>query len=138
MYLTDSPSRKIYSYPYDAELGIPDVSQRKDFFTLPDEIEGLLDGCAIDVEGNLWTAVHEGESVLKLSPEGKLVGKVNLPALKITCPVFVGEDLFITTAATDDKVNGQYNGAVFKANVGVKGLEKRKFAGGEALKTAGF
>lgn len=137
-FLTDSPSRKIYAYPYDPSTGEPDLIQRRDFYTLPDEIPGVLDGCAMDVEGCIWSAVHEGSRMIRLSPEGELIGEIILPAYKPTCPVFVGTEMFIVTAATEEVVEGRWDGAVFRVDVGVEGVEMGKFAGGEALRKAGF
>lgn len=77
------------------------------------------------MEGNLWSAVYGESRVLKISPEGKLIGEILLPAKAITCPVFVGTELFITSAS--DKGESKYGGDLFSVDVGVKGVETFKF-----------
>jgi len=67
--------------------------------------------------------------VLKISPEGKVVGKVELPTRNATCPEFVGTELFITTAS-DDEGEGEskeYGGGLFRVDVGARGHEVFKF-----------
>ena len=67
-----------------------------------------------------------GESrVLKISTEGKLVGEILLPAKCITCPVFVGTELYITSAS--DKGESKLGGDVFRVDIGVRGVEPFKF-----------
>lgn len=53
------------------------------------------------------------------------MGKVLLPAKSITCPVFVGTELYITSAS--DKGLSEFGGDVFKVDVGVKGVGAFKF-----------
>lgn len=127
LYFTHSTERIIYSYDFNASTG--EISNKKSFYV--HDGPGEPDGFKIDVEGNLWQAVYGEGSVLKISPQGKLVGKISLPTRAITCPVFVGEDLFITTAAEEetDKYpeSAKYGGGLFKVHVGVKGLPEHTF-----------
>lgn len=62
--------------------------------------------------------------MVKISPEGKTIGKVNYPTKNITCPVFVGTELWVTTAGGDAE---KYSGAVFKVDVGVRGPKDFEF-----------
>lgn len=68
--------------------------------------------------------------MIKIPPEGKLVGEISIPTRNPTCPVFVGTELFITTAKEDEPENhpasAKYAGNVFRVDVGVKGMPKHK------------
>ncbi|RPA97393.1 regucalcin like protein [Choiromyces venosus 120613-1] len=123
MYFTDSPTRNIVAYDYDSETG--SVSNKRTLFTV--EEEGVVpDGCTIDTEGFLWIALHEGSRVIRIPPEGKILGK-------ITCPIFGGLDLneLFTTAGVGEeepKPEGSVdNGAVFRIRTSSKGLPANKF-----------
>jgi sugar lactone lactonase YvrE len=131
MYFTDSPEKCVVAYDYDSETGA--ISNKRTFYKIEDE-GAVPDGCTIDSEGHLWIALHEGSRVIRVSPEGKLVGQVLLKAWKITCPVFGGpnlDQLFITTAgvgADEPKPEGSRDhGAVFRIKTKVKGLPANKF-----------
>lgn len=71
--------------------------------------------------------------MLKISTEGKeakVIGEIKLPTSNITCPAFIGTELWITSAAEDDETkveSKKFGGALFKVDVGVKGVEKSKF-----------
>ena len=132
MYVTDSPTRGIWAYDYDAESG--SISNKRMFFKLNEDDEGVLDGCTIDTDGNLWAAVHEGSRLLKISPEGKVIGQVKIPAWKATCPCFGGPDLdelFITTAGVGDGEKAPEgsgaHGSLFRVKTAAKGLRSNKF-----------
>lgn len=91
----------------------------------------MPDGFAMDVEGNMWVALCGGGKVMRVSPEGEITGEIALPTRMITCPGFVNEDLFITSAAEEDPEkfpdSVKYAGSLFKINVGVAGLPLHKF-----------
>ncbi len=128
MFFTDSPTKNIYKFDYDAATG--DIGDRRVFFHL-DERDGVPDGFAIDVEDHLWTAVFGGWKVLRVSPKGKVVGEISLPTRCISCPSFVGEELFIATAAEEAPEqyleSTKFAGSLFKVNVGVQGLPVNRF-----------
>ncbi|KAI1766354.1 regucalcin [Hypoxylon sp. FL1150] len=123
LYFTHSTARTIHAYDYDAGSG--DVSGERAFYV--HDGPGEPDGFRVDVEGNLWQAVYGESRVLKISPAGELVGEVRLPTRCVTCTQFVGTELFITSAGmevgegTDEEV--ELGGALFRVDVGVKGLD---------------
>ncbi|KAI0389514.1 hypothetical protein F5Y17DRAFT_121172 [Xylariaceae sp. FL0594] len=127
MYFTHSTARTIYAFDYSAEDG--SLSNERVFYTHSGP--GEPDGCRVDEEGNLWHAVYGEARVLKISPEGELVGQVNLPTRNVTCTQFIGTELYITTAKMEDGEGTpeevRLSGAVFKVDVGVRGLEPFKF-----------
>lgn len=128
MYLTDSPTGKIFAFDFDASTGA--ISNRRVHFDIGNSLEP--DGFAIDVEGCIWSAVYGGGKVLRISPAGKIIGQIDLPTRNVTCPAFIGTELFITTAK-DDRDDDQlpqsvrYGGRVFRVDVGVRGVPKNEF-----------
>ncbi|KAI0145694.1 SMP-30/Gluconolaconase/LRE-like region-domain-containing protein [Hypoxylon sp. NC0597] len=123
LYFTHSTERTVFAFDYDRATG--DVSNERVFYE--HHGPGEPDGFRVDVEGNLWQAVYGESCVLKISPGGELVGEIRLPTKNVTCPQFVGTELFITTAGmqegegTTEEV--ELSGALFKVDVGVKGLD---------------
>ena len=136
MYFTDSPRYTIWKYDFDATTG--NISNKRPFATidhLEHQFKAEPDGLAVDEEGHIWSALWGASRVVRFSPAGDLVGEVHLPALRVSCPAFGGEDmdeLFITTAALEeDDLEGRTkyveNGSVFRIKVGIKGLPKYRF-----------
>jgi sugar lactone lactonase YvrE len=128
MYWTDSPTGKIFAFDFDAATGA--ISNRRVFIDLGEPLEP--DGFAIDVEGCLWSAIYGGGKVLRISPEGRVIGQIDLPTRNPTCPAFVGTELFITSAKDDrdDEKFPQsvrYGGRLFRVDVGVRGQPKNDF-----------
>ncbi|KAI4106983.1 MAG: hypothetical protein L6R37_001876 [Teloschistes peruensis] len=129
MYFIDTPTRNIFVYDFDLTSG--SISNRQVFFHYPDDEEGAPDGFAQDVEGNLWTAVCGGWKVLKVSPKGVVVGFIDMPTRMITCPGFVGEDLFVTSAVEEEPEkypdSVELGGSLFRVHVGVRGMPLHSF-----------
>ncbi|TGJ80320.1 hypothetical protein E0Z10_g8433 [Xylaria hypoxylon] len=127
MYFTHSTERTVYAWDYAAGDG--SLSNERAFYR--HEGPGEPDGFRVDTDGNLWHAVYGESRVLKISPEGNLIGQIKLPTHNITCTQFVGTELFITTAGMeagegpDEAV--QLSGAVFKVDVGARGLDPFAF-----------
>lgn len=86
--------------------------------------EGEPDGLKIDEQGNIWSALHAEAKVIRVSPGGEVTGEIKFPAPLITCPVFVGTELFVTS---EDDEKSEYGGGVFRIDVGVKGLDPFAF-----------
>ena len=129
MYFTDSSTRNIFMYDFNAATAT--FSNKGVFFHVDESHGDAPDGLAIDVEGNIWTAVFGGGKVLRVNPHGKIIGEITLPTRCITCPTFVGEELFITSAEEEDPeahpTSVKYAGSLFRVNVGVTGLPVNKF-----------
>nr|CDP31977.1 Putative protein of unknown function [Podospora anserina S mat+] len=127
MYFTHSNAREVLAWDYDpspSPSSVVTLSNKRIFYQHVGS--GEPDGFRVDVEGNIWHAVYGESRVLKLSPEGKLIGEVRLPTRNITCVEFVGEELFITTAGDDGAAEGEESkvngGALFRVDVGVRGV----------------
>lgn len=125
MYFTHSKTREVFAFDYSPETGA--VSNKRLWYR--HEGPGEPDGFRVDVDGNVWHAIYGESSVLKISPDGKVIGSITLPTRNITCVQFVGTELFITSAADEegDETSKRYGGGVFKVDVGIAGLELFKF-----------
>lgn len=107
MYWGDTRAHCVQALDFDPATGEP--SRRRDFIRFPPVqpgqppslYGGRPDGAAVDVEGCYWVAMFEGGRVLRLSPEGRVLREVQLPARCPTMPCFGGPDLktvYVTTA----------------------------------------
>ncbi|NEC20302.1 SMP-30/gluconolactonase/LRE family protein [Streptomyces parvus] len=59
---------------------------------------GTPDGIVVDGEGCLWVALWDGGSVVRLSPEGGGLARVDLPCSRPTACALIGSRLLVTTA----------------------------------------
>lgn len=62
--------------------------------------------------------------MVRISPEGKIVGEIKYPTKAITCPLFIGTELWVTSASEEED---EYRGGVFKVDVGIGGLKPFNF-----------
>lgn len=68
--------------------------------------------------------------MIRIDPRGEVVGEVRFPTRAITCPVFVGTELWVTTAGEEDEKeveSARYGGGIFKVDVGVRGAREFEF-----------
>jgi L-arabinonolactonase len=131
-YFSDTKNQIISAFDFDADSGA--LSNRR--VLSDDRSHGYPDGATVDAEGFIWSARWEGSCVVRLDPNGRIDRIVQVPATRVTCPVFGGKDmdtLYLTTsrahveAATLAKYPDQ--GGVFAFKPGVKGMLKHSFAG---------
>ncbi len=131
-YFSDSKNQIIYAYDFDGSAGT--ISNRR---VLNDsKAHGYPDGATVDAEGYIWSARWEGSCVLRIDPKGRIDRVIEVPATRVTCPVFGGPDLdtlYLTTsrAHVDAATLARYQqqGGVFALKPGVKGMLKNDFAG---------
>ena len=90
---------------------------------------GRPDGATVDAEGCYWVAMFEGAQVLRLSPQGELLQRIELPVRCPTMPCLGGPDLrtlYITTARDkrpeDELAAMPLSGHVLQVRVDVPGL----------------
>jgi sugar lactone lactonase YvrE len=137
MYLTDSVTRTVHRLPYDLAAGAVGAPEALLALT-----EGpgapMPDGTAVDAEGGLWVAVWGGGTVLRVTPDGEVVGSVPLPTPLITCPGFGAPGsgtLWVTTAGAPAPVLGAappadpVAGALLRVRVDVEGVPVVPVAG---------
>jgi sugar lactone lactonase YvrE len=133
MYFTDTPSRRIYRYDFDAAAGR--ISNRRVFVEAAPG-HGGPDGMTVDAQGFVWSAQFDRWCVNRYAPDGTLERSVRLPVQRPTTCMFGGPDLatlYVTSARMDlseEALAAQpWAGGVFAIDAGVRGLAEPRFAG---------
>ncbi len=134
-YFSDTYTRDIWAYDYDAERGA--ATNRRVFCSFPGlGLKGLPDGATVDADGFVWSvSVYEGKLV-RIAPDGKLDRVVGLPVESTTSVSFGGPDLdvaYVTSMARAVKgvrPREREAGALFAVHgLGARGLPEPRFAG---------
>jgi L-arabinonolactonase len=126
MYVSDShPAvRTIWRCDYSTAEGLP---RNRTVFVDTRDLPGRPDGGCVDEEGAYWMAAVDGACVLRLSHDGEVTARIDLPVEKPSKAVFGGADLdvlFITSlrrrlhAAPESQPHA---GGIFEARTGVRG-----------------
>lgn len=133
MYYVDSLNEGIDAFDFDPDAG--ELSHRRRIVEIP-AAEGTADGLAVDSEGCLWVAVWASGAVRRYSPDGRLLGRVDVPTDNVTACAFGGTNgttLFITTASIlldEEQRRAQPEaGSLFAVDVGVAGPPSAVFGG---------
>mmetsp|Transcript_26545 Transcript_26545/g.40755 ORF Transcript_26545/g.40755 Transcript_26545/m.40755 type:complete len:181 (+) Transcript_26545:120-662(+) len=141
MYITDGPTRKIRSYPYDKETGTLDESSS--LFVHETRKGGYPDGSCVDQEGYIWNALwsEQGQPGLvnRIDPStGRVVFTVHVgnnttTTSQVSCCCFGGPDLdilFVTSAAVGTDPEKEPNaGALYAVKLPFKGRKESRFVG---------
>ncbi len=140
MYWSDTQTHRIFAFDFDGSSGALSGRRVLAEFPLrqPDQplsaYGGRPDGAAVDVEGNYWVAMFEGQRLLCLSPQGVTLREVQLPVRCPTMPCFGGADLktlYITTARKNrpdaEQAQQPLAGCVLSVQVEVAGLPANFF-----------
>lgn len=133
MYYTDSLQYTIFQFDFDLESG--QISNQRPFVLLPkDDREIVPDGLCVDAEGCVWSAQWNGWQIVRFSPAGDPLLKVEVPAQRVTSCCFGGRDLdqlFITTARvdlTDEELSKQpLAGNIFTCQTDTRGQQVNFF-----------
>lgn len=129
MYFSDSYTRTVWACDYDLDNAT--LSSQRVFKQFSAE-DGAPDGAAVDAQGFYWCALYGGARVVRLSPDGALVGEIMLPVSQPTMCAFGGADyetLYITSASQGvSKRTEPLAGALFACRPGVKGFPPSLFA----------
>jgi sugar lactone lactonase YvrE len=128
MYWSDTKVHTVYRFASGAREVFAQWQPRDP--TQPiDQYAGRPDGAAVDAEGGYWSAMFEGQRLLRLSPQGELLQTLMLPVRCATMPCFGGPDLktlFITTAShgrpADELAAQPLAGALLTLRVEVSGV----------------
>jgi sugar lactone lactonase YvrE len=130
-YLTDSPKRVIYAYPFDVNQGT--LGARRVLVDLAGE-EVEPDGLAVDAEGRIWSALWNGWCVVCFDALGRELRRIRLPVQRPTSPAFGGEalaDLYVTTASVGlgqkEIERGIQAGDLFRISTSTVGLAEHAF-----------
>ncbi len=149
-YWSDTPNHIIHAWDFDVQANA--LSAHRVFQQLPAKpadwqwdaprgtnglppYRGRPDGAAVDVQGNYYAAMFEGQRICKFAPDGRLLAEYPLPAMCPTMPCLGGEDgrtLYVTTARYKRSVAElaafPQSGCVFSTRVEVPGLPVNFFA----------
>ena len=132
-YYTDSLTRMIYAYDYEAQTGA--IRNRRVFDHVPQD-GGLPDGLAVDTQGYIWSARWGGWKVVRYAPDGRVDREVAIPVEFPTSCAFGGEnlnELYITSAWIEVLPTARsaqpLAGDLFRLKVDVPGLPEPFFAG---------
>ncbi len=142
-YWSDTPNHIVHAWDFDVQANA--LSAHRTFQQLPPKpadwhwdaprtnglpaYRGRPDGAAVDVQGNYYAAMFEGQRICKFAPDGRLLAEIPVPALCPTMPCLGGEDgktLFVTTArynrSAAELAAYPQSGCVFSTQVDVPGL----------------
>ncbi|MEX5712529.1 SMP-30/gluconolactonase/LRE family protein [Parafrankia sp. FMc6] len=128
-YYVDTPTRCIDIFDYDPETGL---GNRRPWAVAPADV-GAPDGLTVDADGGVWVALWGGGAVCRFDPRGRLDTVLRLPVPRVTACTFGGDGLdtlYITTSQVETDLERHPSaGAVYAAQVGVRGLPLFPFAG---------
>jgi D-xylono/L-arabinono-1,4-lactonase len=99
-YQTDSETRTIYAYDYDAPSGR--ISNKRSLVVL-DSSDGVPDGMTVDRDGFLWSALWFAGCIIRVDPDGVEERRIPIPASQPSCVAFGGDaldELYVTTASS--------------------------------------
>jgi sugar lactone lactonase YvrE len=125
LYHCETRDRIIYAFDL-AQDG--SISNKREFVRI--ERPGAHpDGPAIDAEGCVWIALFGGSGADRYSPQGELIGRVELPVTNVTKVAFGGADLrtlYITSAwlhlTPEKRAQQPLAGGLFTARVDTPGM----------------
>lgn len=135
MFSIDTLTRSLYvrSYvrSYDPATG---ATGARTLFTRLEH--GYPDGLTIDRDDHLWVAVWGEGCVLRISPDARIVARIDVPAPHTSCPAFAGPqlDTLVITPATEGLTPEQLaeyplSGRLFTIKPGVRGVGPNLWAG---------
>ena len=103
LYHADTTAHRITIYDFDLKNGV--IGQGKLFKQFStdksQDYGGRPDGAAVDSEDCYWCAMYEGGQLIRFSPEGEILRRIQLPVKCPTMLAFGGDDLrtvFVTSA----------------------------------------
>jgi sugar lactone lactonase YvrE len=140
MYWSDTTSHTVFAMDFDGASGRPGPRRVFARFPLKQPEQDLAtyggrpDGAAVDREGAYWSAMFEGQRLLRLSPAGEVLAELKLPVRCATMPCFGGADLktlYVTTSRekrpADELAQQPLAGRVLAFRVDVPGLPATLF-----------
>ena len=131
LHHVDSVPGIVWSRTYDPGTGA--MGPRRQHLLVDD---ATPDGLCVDVDGNLWIAIHGAGEVRCFDPDGAQLATVEVGAPQPTSVAFVGPDrdrLLITSAreglSPAELDEHPWSGHLFLADVGTRGVPTTAWAG---------
>lgn len=143
LYWADTPNHVVHAWDYQPDTNVLSnhrthlrFNAKSADWTFEDTSYcGRPDGAAVDLLGNYWVAMFEGQRVCCFAPDGTLLRQIATPAQCPTMLCFGGEDrctLYLTTArhgrSAAELTAFPDSGAVFFMKVDTPGLPVNFFA----------
>ena len=136
MYFSDTPTEQVLVFDYEPSTGA--LSNQRLFFDYH-KYPGKPDGACVDADGCYWSASVYGWALLRITPDGDVDCRIELPIQKPSMPCFGGanlDTLFVTTIGSGGTIpsepgrDGFEPGATLAIKgLGVKGIVEPRFAG---------
>jgi L-arabinonolactonase len=133
LYYSDTTIDTIFACDYDPQAGT--VSNRR-IFAKTGDLKGSPDGCTVDAEGRVWSALVRSGQVGCFTPDGKLERAIEVPPRHVSSTMFGGKNLdalYITSIGSSLggflKPNEADGGLYVIRGLGVKGKPEPRFAG---------
>ncbi len=133
MYFLDSEWLEVRTHAYDTSTGA--MGEGRTLVRFPDD-GSVPDGMTVDAEGCLWVARWGAGCLVRVAPDGGILGQIDLPVSQVSSCAFGGEDLedlYITSAHEDfgpaDLAREPLAGGLFRCRPGVRGSLPIPFAG---------
>ncbi|MBN6054905.1 SMP-30/gluconolactonase/LRE family protein, partial [Nonomuraea sp. RK-328] len=131
-YHVDSGGAGLRAFDYEMESGTLHGERLLMSFA---DAEGIPDGLSVDRDGDLWIAVWAGGQILRVSPDGRVRQRIDVPVSHPTCVTFGGtglRELFLTSATYGLSDRAQREqlapGGVLVARPGVAGMAPARLA----------
>lgn len=132
MYLADSRDETVWVYDFDLPRGR--ISGKRVSFSTRD-MAGRIDGATCDRDGNYWCALVHGGAVACISPQGRMLEHIAVPAKHPTMVAFGGPDLdqlYVTSAThmlvAAERAAWPQAGALFRIEgLGARGVPEPLF-----------
>lgn len=75
------------------------------------------DGMKLDSQGNIFVAHYMGGQVVKISQEGKFLGRFEIPGIAVTNMTFYPDDSSMYVTAVEDATGPPYHGSIWKLDL---------------------
>ena len=133
MYFADTPTDCVLVFDYDVDTG---QATNERLFLDYSDLPGKPDGACVDADGCYWSASVYGWAVIRVTPEGKVDRRIELPVQKPSMPAFGGSNLttlFVTTIGAGGTVpsepgrDGFQPGELLAIDAGVQGRPEPVF-----------
>ena len=130
-YFADTHTAKIIVWDYDVDTGTR--HNERVFFDYGDH-PGVPDGGCVDADGCYWSAAVGGWAVIRITPDGDIDRRIDVPVHRPSMPCFGGADLstlYVTSIGrrSDPDRDGFNQGALLAIDAGTQGVLDVPFAG---------